>query len=158
MIRPFQYRKLTREDVYRSHLFEAVASRRGLGGDKRICVLPQMAISVWMPMRPIVSDQVCNSLGSRVSSDQMRARQLTALSTKLMSMISCTAKTISPMRSGHQSQILEPGDTEAQPYDSLRNIRLSLPFSLASTRRLHILSRYGISRTTTRRYPSVGRR
>src|SRR5271154_614711 len=67
MIRPFQYRKLTREDVYRSHLFEAVASRRGLGGDKRICVLPQMAISVWMPMRPIVSDQVCNSLGSDVS-------------------------------------------------------------------------------------------
>jgi hypothetical protein len=54
MIWPLQHRRqpsgLTREDVDQSHLFEAVA-RGGLAGDKRVYVLPQLAISVWMPMR-----------------------------------------------------------------------------------------------------------
>ena len=32
------------------------------------------------------------------------------------------SKAVNPKRSGHQSQMLEPGDTEAQPYQSLQNI------------------------------------
>jgi len=46
-------------------LFEAVASMRGLGGDKRVCLTPDGYLGM-DANAAIVSDQACNSLGSDV--------------------------------------------------------------------------------------------
>jgi hypothetical protein len=70
MIWPFQHRRqpssLTREDVDQSHLFEAVVSRRGLRGDKRLCLTPDGYLSI-DTNAAMMSDQVYNSLGRDIS-------------------------------------------------------------------------------------------
>jgi hypothetical protein len=57
---------IRREDVDQSYLFEAVASRRGLGGDKRVCLTPDGYLGT-DANAAIASNQVCYSLGNNIS-------------------------------------------------------------------------------------------